>query len=72
MLVLVLLDEGLDVVAGGGVVSSGDFGFEVGGEGFGEADGDCVHGFWVVEDDFMMPDFWDLWVGLRGNWLLVQ
>lgn len=69
---LILLEEGLDVVAGGGIVFGGEFGLEVDGEVFGEADGDGAHGGWIDRDNFMMPDFWDLWVGLRGMCLLVQ
>jgi hypothetical protein len=38
------LDQGLDIIARGGVVTGFDLDLEVGGEVFGESDGEGVHG----------------------------
>jgi len=41
---LIGLDQGLDVVLGGGVMTSGDLGFKITGEVFGEDGGDRAKG----------------------------
>jgi hypothetical protein len=43
------LNQGLDVVARGGVVTGFDLGLEVSGEVFGKGDGDGVHGVQILE-----------------------
>lgn len=47
--IVIGLNQGLDIIARGGVVPGFDLGLEVGGEVFGEGDGEGVHGVLRIE-----------------------